>query len=43
MSPLSIPTLWLKSPQAVFTANHLDAGNGLVIRGKHIIELVKSG
>ena len=33
-------TLWLKSPRAVFTANNLDAGNGIVIRDDRIVELV---
>lgn len=33
-------TLWLKSPRAVFTANDLDAGNGIVIRDDRIVELV---
>ncbi len=36
-------TLWLKSPRAVFTANDLDAGNGIVIRDDRIIELVGEG
>ena len=35
--------IWLKSPAAIFTANAMDAGNGLVIQGKKIIELVPSG
>ncbi|MCA6064836.1 8-oxoguanine deaminase [Thalassolituus marinus] len=33
-------TLWLKFPRAVFTANNLDAGNGIVIRDDRIVELV---
>lgn len=37
------PTLWLKSPAAIFTGNTLDAGNGLVIKGRKIVELVPSG
>lgn len=36
-------TLWLKSPAAIFTGNGLNAGNGLVIRGNKIVELVPSG
>jgi 8-oxoguanine deaminase len=36
-------TLWLKSPAAIFTGNALNAGNGLVIQGNKIIELVPSG
>ena len=36
-------TLWLKSPAAIFTGNNLDAGNGLVIKGNKIVELVPSG
>ncbi|MDJ0315442.1 8-oxoguanine deaminase [Arthrobacter sp. H35-D1] len=35
--------LWLKNPLAVFTANHLDAGGGLVISGTIIEELVPTG
>ncbi|KXI27721.1 8-oxoguanine deaminase [Paraglaciecola hydrolytica] len=37
------PQIWLKSPAAIFTANAMDAGNGLVIQGKQIIELVPTG
>lgn len=37
------PTLWLKSPAAVFTGNSLQAGGGVVIQGDKIVELVKSG
>jgi 8-oxoguanine deaminase len=36
-------TLWLKSPAAIFTGNNLDAGNGLVISGNKIVELVPTG
>ena len=36
-------TLWLKSPAAIFTGNTLNAGNGLVIKGNKIVELVPSG
>ena len=36
-------TLWLKSPAAIYTGNILDAGNGLVIKGNKIVELVPSG
>jgi 8-oxoguanine deaminase len=39
----SQPIIWLKSPAAIFTANSMDAGNGLLIQGKQIIELVASG
>lgn len=37
------PTLWLKSPAAVFTGNSLQSGAGVVIQGDKIVELVKSG
>jgi 8-oxoguanine deaminase len=37
------PTLWLKSPEAVFTANQSNAGNGVLIQGSQVIELVRSG
>jgi 8-oxoguanine deaminase len=40
---MSNKTLWLKSPAAIFTGNALDAGNGLVIKGNKIVELVPSG
>ena len=36
-------TLWLKSPAAIFTGNSLNAGNGLVIKGDKIVELVPTG
>jgi 8-oxoguanine deaminase len=36
-------TLWLKSPAATFTGNTLNAGNGIVIKGNKIVELVPSG
>lgn len=35
--------LWLKSPQAVFTANAFDASNGLVIHNNKIVECVPKG
>lgn len=34
---------WLKSPAAIFTANTLDASNGVVIQGNKIVELVAKG
>lgn len=37
------PRIWLKSPRAVFTANQLDASNGVVIAGDKIVELVAAG
>ncbi|WP_339900812.1 8-oxoguanine deaminase [Paraglaciecola polaris] len=37
------PTLWLKSPEGVFTGNAQQAGNGLLVQNSQIIELVKSG
>lgn len=36
-------TIWIKSPLAIYTANHQDAGNGLVIQDQQIIELVSAG
>lgn len=36
-------TLWLKSPAAIFTGNDLNAGNGIVVKGNKIIELVPTG
>ena len=35
--------LWLKNPQAVFTANDLDASGGVVVEGQEIVELVAAG
>jgi 8-oxoguanine deaminase len=35
--------VWIKQPLAVFTANNEDAHNGIVVRGKKIVELVAEG
>lgn len=44
MAHSSTPTrLWLKNPLAVFTANQLDAGGGVVVSGGKIAELVPTG
>lgn len=43
MHTLASHRLWLKNPLAVFTANELDAGGGLVISGNTIEELVPTG
>ncbi|RZU63096.1 8-oxoguanine deaminase [Zhihengliuella halotolerans] len=37
------PRLWIKNPLAVFTANDLDAGGGVVVCGDRIAELVPAG
>ncbi|MEO6827304.1 MAG: 8-oxoguanine deaminase [Microbacteriaceae bacterium] len=34
---------WLRNPQAIFTANDLDAGGGIVIDGSRIAEVVGAG
>lgn len=34
--------IWLKHPKAIFTANELDASNGIVIQGDKIVELIGS-
>lgn len=39
----SLKRTWLKSPRAVFTANDLDARNGLVIQGDKIVEVLGAG
>jgi len=39
----SFTPLWLAQPDAVWTGNSEDAGNGLVILGNRIIELVPTG
>lgn len=36
-------TVWLKNPQAIYTANDLDARGGVVISGGVIVELVALG
>jgi len=36
-------TTWIRDPLAVFTANDLDAGGGIVVRGDRIVEVVGSG
>ncbi|MFC3903438.1 8-oxoguanine deaminase [Acinetobacter marinus] len=35
--------LWIKNPLAIFTANDLDASNGIVIENGKIIELIAKG
>lgn len=35
--------LWLKNPAAIYTANQLDATNGIVVQGDKIVELVAKG
>jgi len=40
-SPQSV--LWIKKPQAIYTANQQDASNGVLILGNTIIELVATG
>ena len=37
------PSTWIKQPAAVFTANELDAGGGVVVRDDRIVELVGMG
>ncbi len=37
------PTIWIKSPLSVYTANDEDASNGVVIQGDRIVELVANG
>lgn len=39
----SPPRLWIRNPLAVFTANGLDAGGGIVVSGGVITELVPAG
>ncbi|WP_430460291.1 8-oxoguanine deaminase [Thalassolituus sp. LLYu03] len=36
-------TLWIKNPNAIFTANTLDARGGLVVRDGHIVEVLSAG
>jgi len=42
MTP-SASRLWIKNPQAAFTANHLDASGGLVVSGGVITEVLAAG
>ncbi|OUR74064.1 8-oxoguanine deaminase, partial [Marinomonas sp. 42_23_T18] len=35
--------MWIKTPQAIYSANQQDASNGILIKGKTIIELVATG
>lgn len=35
--------IWIKQPQAIFTANDLDARGGIVIHGQEIVEVVGVG
>jgi 8-oxoguanine deaminase len=42
MTP-SVSRLWIKNPQAAFTANHLDASGGLVVSGGVITEVLAAG
>lgn len=37
------PTTWIKHPLSIYTANNVDAQNGIVIQSGKIIELVASG
>jgi 8-oxoguanine deaminase len=34
---------WIKSPLAVFTESHIDAGNGFVVDEDKIVEMVPAG
>ena len=33
-------TCWIKNPLAIYTANTLDAGGGVVTQGSQIVEVV---
>ncbi|WP_285242569.1 8-oxoguanine deaminase [Pseudarthrobacter sp. fls2-241-R2A-127] len=41
--PTPAPALWIRNPQAAFTANNLDASGGLVISGGVITEVLAAG
>jgi 8-oxoguanine deaminase len=43
MTPSPASRLWIKNPQAAFTANHLDASGGLVVSGGVITEVLAAG
>jgi len=36
-------SLWIKNPLAIYTPGEVDAGGGLVVKGKQIVELVPRG
>ncbi|WP_106477661.1 8-oxoguanine deaminase [Phytohalomonas tamaricis] len=42
-APSTSSRLWLRAPQAIFTANDLDARGGLVIEGNRIVECLAPG
>jgi 8-oxoguanine deaminase len=42
-APAAAPRLWIKNPQAAFTANPLDASGGLVVSGGVIVEVLAAG
>ncbi|WP_163166292.1 8-oxoguanine deaminase [Arthrobacter sp. Alg241-R88] len=42
-APAAAPRLWIRNPQAAFTANTLDASGGLVVSGGIIVEVLGSG
>ena len=41
--PAPAPRLWIRNPQAAFTANNLDASGGVVISGGVITEVLAAG
>jgi 8-oxoguanine deaminase len=43
MTPSPASRMWIKNPQAAFTANHLDASGGLVVSGGAITEVLTAG
>jgi 8-oxoguanine deaminase len=42
-APAAAPRLWIRNPQAAFTANSLDASGGLVVSGGVIVEVLSAG
>jgi len=42
-NPSSQSVMWIKTPQAIYSANQQDASNGILIKGNTIIELVAKG
>jgi 8-oxoguanine deaminase len=43
MTAIHNKTTWIKSPLSIYTANNINAENGIVIQGNKIIELVAKG
>ena len=43
ISDLNSKTIWLANPLAIYTGTETDAGGGVVVSGREIVELVPAG